>query len=77
MSRDNGCSTWLFLPHQPLFGQTKPINLTFSTVFPPTHKMGTLAPEWAKELEKRTNGRVTARIHYGSTLIAHDKIFDG
>jgi TRAP-type C4-dicarboxylate transport system substrate-binding protein len=61
----------------PLFGQTKPITLTFATVFPPTHRMAVLTAEWGKELEKRTNGRITVRVHYGSTLMAQDKFYDG
>lgn len=62
---------------RPVFAQTKPVSITFSTVFPPTHKMGVLTAEWGKEIEKRTNGRVTVRVHYGATLMGIDKFYDG
>jgi TRAP-type transport system periplasmic protein len=61
----------------PTFAQTKPISITFSTIFPPTHKMGVLTGEWGKEIEKKTNGRVTVRVHYGATLMGIDKFYDG
>jgi TRAP-type C4-dicarboxylate transport system substrate-binding protein len=36
-----------------------------------------LAAEWAKEIEKRTNGKVVITVHHGGTLTPGDKIYDG
>ena len=37
------------------YGQIK---LNYSIFFPAPHKNAVLATEWAKEIEKRTNGKV-------------------
>jgi len=39
----------------PAFGQIK---YNYSTFFPAPHRNSVLAAEWAKEIEKRTNGKV-------------------
>jgi TRAP-type transport system periplasmic protein len=67
----------ILFPAGSLFAQAKPTNLVFSTIFPPTHRMGVLTAEWGKEIEKRTNGKVTVRVHYGATLMGTDKFYDG
>jgi TRAP-type C4-dicarboxylate transport system substrate-binding protein len=36
-----------------------------------------LATEWAKEIEKRTDGRVQITMFYGGTLTPADKCYDG
>ena len=59
------------------FGQVKPIELNYSIFFPATHKHSVTASEWAKEIEKRTNGRVKVTMFYGGTLTPSDKIYDG
>jgi TRAP-type transport system periplasmic protein len=47
----------------------KPIVLRFSSLLPPTnHLMPEVYDEWAKELEKRTNGRVKVQMFPGATL---------
>ena len=56
------------------FAQTK---LNYSTFFPAPHKNSVLAAEWAKEIEKRTNGKVQITIFYGGTLTPADKCYDG
>jgi len=56
------------------FGQIK---MNYSNVFPAPHKHSVLAAEWAKEVEKRTNGKVTVTVHHGGTLTPGDKIYDG
>jgi TRAP-type C4-dicarboxylate transport system substrate-binding protein len=36
-----------------------------------------LATEWAKEIEKRTNGAVVVTMHYGGTLTPAPQVYDG
>jgi TRAP-type C4-dicarboxylate transport system substrate-binding protein len=36
-----------------------------------------LAAEWAKEIEKRTSGKVVITVHHGGTLTPGDKCYDG
>ena len=57
-----------------VFAQTK---LNYSIFFPAPHKHSVLAAEWAKEIEKRTNGRIKITIFPGGTLTAADKCYDG
>jgi TRAP-type C4-dicarboxylate transport system substrate-binding protein len=59
------------------FGQTKPIDLFYSNVYPAPHKMCVSAVEWGKEIEKRTNGRVKVTMYPGGTLTPGDKCYDG
>jgi TRAP-type C4-dicarboxylate transport system substrate-binding protein len=56
----------LFL--SPIQAQAKPITLTYSNFFPPTHIQSKLAAEWCKEVEKRTNGQVKVQYFPGQTL---------
>jgi TRAP-type transport system periplasmic protein len=56
-----------------VFGQAKPIELSYSHQFPAPHKTSVLAAEWAKEIEKRTNGRVKITVYPGNTLTPADK----
>jgi TRAP-type C4-dicarboxylate transport system substrate-binding protein len=56
------------------FGQVK---LTYSVFFPAPHKNAVLATEWAKEIEKRTNGKVQITVFPGGTLTPADKCYDG
>jgi len=61
----------------PAYGQTKPIELNYSCFFPAPHKNAVLSGEWAKEIEKRTDGRVKITMFYGGTLTPADKCYDG
>ena len=56
------------------FGQVK---LNYSVFFPAPHKNAVLATEWAKEIEKRTAGRVQITVFPGGTLTPADKCYDG
>src|SRR4030066_176796 len=48
------------------------------TIFlPAPHKHSVLATEWAKEIEKRTGGRVQITMHYGGTLTPAPQVYDG
>lgn len=54
----------------------KPIKLSYSLFFPPTHGHAILAKKWAEEIEKRTNGRVKISLYPGSTLAPAAKTYD-
>jgi TRAP-type C4-dicarboxylate transport system substrate-binding protein len=53
------------------------VKLNYSIFFPASHKNSILAAEWAKEVEKRTNGKVQITLFYGGTLTPADKCYDG
>jgi len=53
------------------------IKLTYSNFFPPTHFNSKLAEEWAKEIEKRTNGKVSFSFFHGGALLKGPEIYDG
>jgi len=57
--------------------QTKPIELSYSIFFPAPHKNTVLAGEWAKEIEKRSQGRMKITLFPGGTLTPADKCYDG
>lgn len=59
----------------PAYGQT--VELTYSIFFPATHGHTLLATEWAKEVEKRTNGAVKINMFPGGTLTPPDQCYDG
>jgi TRAP-type C4-dicarboxylate transport system substrate-binding protein len=54
-----------------------PIKLTFSIFFPPTHGQAKAAADWAKEVEKRTNGQVQITPFFGGTLTKAPQCYDG
>ena len=58
----------------PAFAQVK---LIYSIFFPASHRNSVLATEWAREVEKRTNGKVQITLFYGGTLTPADKCYDG
>ena len=57
------------------------IKLTYSNFFPPTHIQSKLSEAWCKEVEKRTQGRVTVQYFAGQTLTkakqTYDSVIDG
>jgi TRAP-type C4-dicarboxylate transport system substrate-binding protein len=59
------------------FAQAKPVEFSYSIFFPATHKHTILAGEWAKEVEKRTSGRVKITIFPGGTLTPAPTCYDG
>lgn len=61
----------------PAAAQPKPVELSYSIFFPATHKNTILATEWAKEVEKRTGGKVKVTVFPGGTLTPADKCYDG
>lgn len=57
--------------------QQKTVKLTYSHFWPIGHPINDLIGEWARQVEKRTNGRVTVTIFPGGTLTLADKCYDG
>ncbi len=57
--------------------QTKIYEFSYSIFFPAPHKQTVLAGEWAKEVEKRTNGRVKITLFPGGTLTPAPTCYDG
>jgi TRAP-type transport system periplasmic protein len=57
--------------------ETAPIKLTFSIFFPPSHGQTLAAMDWAKEIEKRTNGKVQITVFPGGTLTKAPQCYSG
>lgn len=57
--------------------QAQPIKMKYSLFWPAPHACTQTATEWAKEIEKRTNGRVRITMFPGATLTQADKCYDG
>ncbi len=55
----------------------KPVNLTYSVFFPPTHLQAVAAADFAKEIEKRTNGRVKITVFAGGSLTKAPAVYEG
>jgi len=67
-------SLLLCLPSRPAHAATK---LTFSIFFPPTHAQAVAATDFAKEIEKRTSGKVQVTTFPGGTLTKAPQVYDG
>lgn len=50
---------------------------TFSIFFPPTHEQAIAATDFAKEVEKRTEGRIKITPFAGGTLTKAPQVYDG
>jgi len=65
----------------PSASTAKQVKLTYSNFFPPTHIQSQLSEAWCKEVEKRTDGRVTVQYFAGQTLTkakqTYDSVIDG
>jgi TRAP-type transport system periplasmic protein len=57
--------------------QAETIHLTFSVFFPPTHAHAVASTEMAREIEKRTDGRVKITVFPGGTLTKAAVCYDG
>lgn len=57
--------------------QSKTITLSYSIFFPATHAQAQAAEQWAKEVEKRTDGRVKITMYAGETLSKAPQCYDG
>ena len=71
-----GIGVFLLLLNSYAFSQSKPIELTYSAFPPATHAMTVLSDSWAKEVGKRTNGRVKVTVFPGGTLTPAAQCYD-
>ncbi|HOW84283.1 MAG TPA: TRAP transporter substrate-binding protein, partial [Spirochaetota bacterium] len=53
------------------------VELSYSIFFPPTHGQCKAGMDWAKEIEKRTDGAVRINVFPGGTLTKAEECFDG
>lgn len=51
--------------------------LTYSIFFPSTHAQAQAGESWAKEIEKRTGGKVKINIFAGGSLTPAPQVYDG
>ena len=58
-------------------GAKRPVKLTYSVFFPPTHVQSKLAVEWADEIRKRTGGQVQITVFAGGALTKADQCYQG
>ncbi len=58
-------------------GAKRPIKLTYSVFFPPTHVQAKLAVEWADEIKKRSEGQVQVTVFAGGALTKADQCYQG
>ncbi|MFO7496511.1 MAG: TRAP transporter substrate-binding protein [Desulfobacterales bacterium] len=57
--------------------EAKTIQLTYSIFFPATHAQCQAGVEWAREVEKRSNGQVQITVFPGGTLTKDNQCYDG
>ena len=57
--------------------QQKPINLVYATFFSISHKQTQLCEAWAKEIEKRTQGKLKITLIPHGVFFHGDEIFEG
>ncbi|MBN1697276.1 MAG: TRAP transporter substrate-binding protein [Spirochaetales bacterium] len=57
--------------------EEKTIELTYSIFFPPSHIQCVTAEDWAKEIEKRTGGKVKITMFPGGALTNATQCYDG
>ncbi|MEW6750016.1 MAG: TRAP transporter substrate-binding protein [Candidatus Latescibacterota bacterium] len=61
----------------PAPAEGEPIALTYSILFPATHRHTVLASEWAQEIAARTGGRVQITLYPGGTLTPPEECYEG
>ncbi len=55
----------------------KTTEFTYSIFFPPTHSQCQAAVSWAKEIEKRSGGKIKITVFPGGTLTKANQCYDG
>jgi TRAP-type C4-dicarboxylate transport system substrate-binding protein len=58
-------------------GAAKPVTLTYSVFFPPTHVQARLAGEWAEAIKLRSGGQVQITVFSGGVLTKADQCYQG
>jgi TRAP-type C4-dicarboxylate transport system substrate-binding protein len=66
-----------FLAMGSLKAEAAPIKLTFSIFFPPSHGQAKAAMDFAKEIERRTDGKVQITSFPAGTLTKAPQCYDG
>jgi len=61
----------------PAAAVAKSVHLTYSIFFPPTHGQCLAGMEWAKEIERLTDGEVKITVFPGGTLTKANQCYDG
>lgn len=64
-----------FFSAPPVLGKT--LDLTYSVFFPSTHGQCQAAMDWAREIEKRSQGKVKITVFPGGTLTSAAQCYDG
>ncbi len=59
------------------YSAEKVIELSYSNHHPPEFGISKVDEEWAREIEKRTNGRVKFTFYHGGTLTSSSKCYEG
>jgi len=57
--------------------QDKVVELSYSIFFPPSHIQCKTAEDWAKEIEKRTSGKVKITVYPAGTLTQAPQCYEG
>lgn len=70
-----GLGTYLLF--NPSMVMAKAIELNYANFFPPTHVQAQLGESWAKEIEKRSNGKVKITYFPAGALLKGPQIYDG
>jgi TRAP-type C4-dicarboxylate transport system substrate-binding protein len=65
------------LAFHPVSAAAAPVELTYSIFFPATHGQCQAAMDWAREIEKRTEGQVKITVFPGGTLTSPPQAYDG
>lgn len=55
----------------------KAVEISYANFFPPTHGQAKLGESWAKEVQKRTKGKVKITYYPGGSLLKGPKIYGG
>jgi TRAP-type C4-dicarboxylate transport system substrate-binding protein len=58
------------------FAAEPQFKLKYANFSPPTHGLAILSEQWCKELERRTNGRVTVAFFPAGTLVSANATYD-
>ncbi|MCP4756346.1 MAG: TRAP transporter substrate-binding protein [Proteobacteria bacterium] len=69
--------SWVFSGCEKPVEKVKSVELSYSIFFPQSHAQAQAAISWAKEVEKRSDGRVKIKIYPGGTLTKAKDVYDG